>query len=191
MSKHRTRAEKARHGQRQRHGALAARRRHGLRDDGHQSAATRHGEAHRDDPPEPHVERHSLLALALLRLPRRQHGGFAFGGGAGYFLALYLLELSPAGAAQLAFLVLLAGLAGDLLTSALKRAFGVKDFSPVLARKPVRKSSTGPGRPFTIGKKTTRNPDATVRFQDPCSAMKPPLRYFGGNCVPEIGRAHV
>ena len=57
-------------------------------------------------------------------------------------------------------------------------------FSPVLARKPVRKSSIGPGLPFTIGKNATRYPDTTVRFHDPCSATNPPLRYLAGNCVP-------
>src|SRR6185503_1802999 len=57
-------------------------------------------------------------------------------------------------------------------------------FSPVLARKPVRKSSLGPGFPFTIGKNTTRYPEATVRFQEPCSATNPPLRYLAGNCEP-------
>src|SRR5262245_9809423 len=55
---------------------------------------------------------------------------------------------------------------------------------PSLARKPVRKSSIGPGLPSAIGKKTTLYPEATDRFHEPCSATKPPLRYRCGNCVP-------
>src|SRR5262245_1188982 len=57
-------------------------------------------------------------------------------------------------------------------------------FSPVLARKPVMKSSIGPGLPLTSVKNATRYPEATVRFHDPCSATKPPLRYLWGNCEP-------
>src|SRR5688572_9067206 len=56
--------------------------------------------------------------------------------------------------------------------------------APVLARNPVMKSSIGPGRPLFIGKNTTLYPAATDRFQDPCSATKPPLRYRCGNWLP-------
>jgi phosphatidate cytidylyltransferase len=61
-------------------------------------------------------------------------GGFAFGGAAGYALAVYLLDLPSGVAAALTVFVLAAGLAGDLLASAFKRSYGVKDFPPVLAR---------------------------------------------------------
>jgi phosphatidate cytidylyltransferase len=61
-------------------------------------------------------------------------GGLLLGGIASYALCILLLRLPPDAAAALAVLLLAAGLAGDLLTSALKRARGAKDFPPVLAR---------------------------------------------------------
>ncbi len=61
-------------------------------------------------------------------------GGFLLGGVAGYLLGVHLLIVPRTEAAILALLLLGAGLAGDLLTSALKRARGVKDFPHLLAR---------------------------------------------------------
>lgn len=61
-------------------------------------------------------------------------GGLVLGGTASYLLGVHLLALPGFEAGLLALLFLSAGLAGDLLTSALKRARGVKDFPAVLAR---------------------------------------------------------
>ncbi len=61
-------------------------------------------------------------------------GGIVLGSIASYLLGVHLLGLPSFEAAMLAGLLLAAGLAGDLLTSALKRARGVKDFPAVLAR---------------------------------------------------------
>ena len=61
-------------------------------------------------------------------------GGLAVGGAVSYLLGVHLLALPRFEAGLLAGLLLVAGLAGDLLTSALKRARGVKDFPAVLAR---------------------------------------------------------
>jgi phosphatidate cytidylyltransferase len=61
-------------------------------------------------------------------------GGFAAGIAAGLLLAHYLLGLSPGASAGPVAVILAAGFAGDLATSALKRRLGKKDFSAVLAR---------------------------------------------------------
>ena len=59
-------------------------------------------------------------------------GGFILGAGAGYVLAHYLLGLEPLPALGLAAVILMAGLAGDLLTSAVKRWRKAKEFATVL-----------------------------------------------------------
>ncbi len=60
--------------------------------------------------------------------------GIAIGGASGIALGHWLLDLPLPMAAFLAMFVLVAGIVGDLGTSALKRARGQKDFSPVLRR---------------------------------------------------------
>ena len=69
--------------------------------------------------------------------PRKTAEGLAAGviAGAitGLLLSQFLLELPLVLAAPLVFTVLAAGIAGDLITSALKRRRGVKDFSPILS----------------------------------------------------------
>lgn len=57
--------------------------------------------------------------------------GLLAGGLAGFAIAHYLLALSPGPALLVTLTALIAGLAGDLLLSALKRARGVKDFHPL------------------------------------------------------------
>jgi phosphatidate cytidylyltransferase len=68
--------------------------------------------------------------------PRKTVEGFAgglFAGGiAGLLLARYFFGIEPAESWPLVGIVLAAGTLGDLLTSALKRARGKKDFPPVL-----------------------------------------------------------
>ena len=61
-------------------------------------------------------------------------GGIGAGLLAGLLLAHALLRLGVSAALAPAGVVLIAGIAGDLATSALKRRFGKKDFAPVLAR---------------------------------------------------------
>jgi CDP-diglyceride synthetase len=61
-------------------------------------------------------------------------GGITAGMAAGLLLARTLLGVSFSAAFLPVAVVLTAGLAGDIATSALKRRFGKKDFPPVLAR---------------------------------------------------------
>ena len=61
-------------------------------------------------------------------------GGLLAGAVAGFCLAHWLLELPYEGAIVATLIALAAGLAGDLATSALKRARGKKDFPQVLKR---------------------------------------------------------
>jgi phosphatidate cytidylyltransferase len=58
-------------------------------------------------------------------------GGALAGAGVGFVIARYLIGLAPLPALAAVAVTLLAGLAGDLLVSALKRSRGVKDFRPV------------------------------------------------------------
>jgi phosphatidate cytidylyltransferase len=60
--------------------------------------------------------------------------GILGGGLAGALLAHYLLGMPLVLAALLAAALLVAGIAGDLITSALKRSRGAKDFPPILKR---------------------------------------------------------
>jgi phosphatidate cytidylyltransferase len=57
--------------------------------------------------------------------------GLLAGGGAGFVAAHWLIGLDPATALIATLTALIAGLAGDLALSALKRVHGVKDFRPV------------------------------------------------------------
>jgi phosphatidate cytidylyltransferase len=57
--------------------------------------------------------------------------GLLAGGLAGFLIAHYLLALAPGAATLVTLTALAAGVAGDLLLSALKRARGVKDFRPL------------------------------------------------------------
>jgi phosphatidate cytidylyltransferase len=59
--------------------------------------------------------------------------GLLAGGAAGFVIAHYLIGLEAFAAVLVTLIVLVAGNAGDLLLSALKRARGVKDFRPVAA----------------------------------------------------------
>src|SRR5690606_26275330 len=57
---------------------------------------------------------------------------------------------------------------------------------PASAMKPVRKSSGGPeGFPSLYGTNTTRYPDSSERFHEPCCPTNAPFLYFAGNwlCV--------
>jgi len=58
-------------------------------------------------------------------------GGMLAGAGAGFVIARCLIGLAPVPALVAVAATLLAGLAGDLLVSALKRARGAKDFRPL------------------------------------------------------------
>ncbi|OJU08833.1 MAG: hypothetical protein BGN85_10470 [Alphaproteobacteria bacterium 64-11] len=58
-------------------------------------------------------------------------GGMLAGAGAGFVIARCLIGLAPVPALIAVAATLLAGLAGDLLVSALKRARGAKDFRPL------------------------------------------------------------
>jgi phosphatidate cytidylyltransferase len=60
--------------------------------------------------------------------------GIVGGGTIGALLAYFLLGLPPVFAVVLVFALLVAGIGGDLATSALKRRRGEKDFQPVLNR---------------------------------------------------------
>jgi CDP-diglyceride synthetase len=73
----------------------------------------------------PRLSPHKTLEGAL--------AGAAFGVGTGTAIALGLLAQPPGAALALAALLVAAGFGGDVLTSALKRAAGVKDFPPVHA----------------------------------------------------------
>ncbi len=76
---------------------------------------------------------HPFPRLSPRKTAEGSVAGLIFGGGAGILVARFVLGLALAPAVRLTAVVLIAGLAGDLLTSALKRRQGKKDFSPVTA----------------------------------------------------------